>query len=66
MNQHELFGFKDTRPKLSLKKVITRERMEEVQKLLDKNDGRGAAEKLRELNEALEKIERRISYKKEE
>lgn len=54
MNQRELFGFKDLRPKLSLKKVITRERMEEVQKLLDKKDGRGAAEKLRALVEDLE------------
>ena len=33
MTQRDLFGFDDMRPKLSLKKVITRERMEEVKKV---------------------------------
>jgi len=64
MSQHELFGFNDTRPKLTLKKIITKERMDEVKRLLDKKDGKGAAQKLRELNEELEKVERRIKNKK--
>jgi hypothetical protein len=55
----------DMRPKVSLKKIITRERMEEVRKLMDKGDGRSAAEKLADLNEALEKLERRITNKKQ-
>ncbi len=65
MTQRDLFGFEDMRPKLSLKKIITKERMEEVKKLMDKGDSRGAAEKLGDLNEALEKLERRITHKKQ-
>jgi len=38
--------------------------MDEVKRLLDKKDGKGAAQKLRELNEELEKVERRIKNKK--
>lgn len=64
MNQRELFGFTDMRPRLTLKKVITKERMDEVKRLLDKKDGRGAAEKLREMRYELEKVERRIGSKK--
>lgn len=63
MSQAELFGFNDMRPKLSLKKVITRERMQEIKDLLDKKDGRGAAEKLRDLRYGLEALERRITNK---
>lgn len=63
--QRELFGFNDTRPRLTLKKVITKERMDEVKRLLDKKDSKGAAERLREMREELEKIERRITYRKE-
>lgn len=62
MTQRELFGFEDMRPKVSLKKIITRERMEEVRKLIDKGDDRSAAEKLADLNEALEKLEKRIKH----
>lgn len=65
MTQRDLFGFEDMRPKVSLKKIITKERMEEVKKLMDKGDSRGAAEKLGDLNEALEKLERRITHKKQ-
>lgn len=61
----ELFGFKDMTPwaKKGVKKIITRERMEEVKKLLDKKDGRGAAQVLRDINDKLERFERRISNK---
>lgn len=65
MTQTDLFGFEDMRPKVSLKKIITRERMEEVRKLMDQGDDRSAAEKLADLNEALEKLERRITHKKQ-
>ncbi len=65
MTQTDLFGFEDMRPKLILKKIITKERMEEVKKLMDKGDSRSAAEKLSDLNEALEKLERRITNKKQ-
>ncbi len=65
MTQTDLFGFEDMRPKLILKKIITKERMEEVRKLMDKGDDRSAAERLSDLNEALEKLERRITNKKQ-
>jgi len=65
MADGELFGFKDMTPwaKKGVKKIITRERMEEVKKLLEKKDGRGAAQVLRDMNEKLERFERRISNK---
>jgi uncharacterized membrane protein (DUF106 family) len=62
MTQTDLFGFEDMRPKLILKKIITKERMEEVRKLMDKGDDRSAAERLSDLNEALEKLEKRIKH----
>jgi hypothetical protein len=60
-NQKELFGFNDSRPKLSLKKIITKERMQEVQKLLEERKLMTAEQRLRELRYDLEKLERRIS-----
>lgn len=59
--QKALFGFEEMRPKLSLKKIITRERMAEIQEFLKKNDGKSAAERLRDLNDELQKLERRVS-----
>ena len=61
-NQKELFGFNDSRPKLSLKKIITK-RMQEVQKLLEDRKLMTAEQRLRELRYDLEKLERRISNK---
>jgi hypothetical protein len=63
--QHELFGFRDMTPwaKKGIKKIITRERLKEVQELLAK-DPRGAAAKLREMREKLEAFDRRINNKK--
>jgi len=65
MADGELFGFKDMVPwaKKGVKKIITRERMEEVKALLEKKDGRGAAQILRDMNEKLERFEKRISNK---
>jgi len=62
-SQKELFGFNDTRPKLSLKKIITKERMQEVQKLLEEKKLLTAEQRLRELRYDLEKLERRISHR---
>jgi hypothetical protein len=59
-NQLPLFGFEEMRPKASLKKIITRERMEEVKSLLYSNPEK-SAQCLRELNEKLEEFERRIN-----
>lgn len=67
MADGELFGFKDMTPwaKKGVKKIITRERLEEVKALLEKKDDRGAAQVLRDMGERLEKFERRITNKKE-
>lgn len=64
MTQRDLFGFDDMRPKLSLKKIITKERLEEVKRLLDKHDDRSAVEKLEDLRDELEKLDRRLSNRK--
>jgi len=61
--QKELFGFNDSRPKLSLKKIITPERMNEVKKLLEEKKYLTAEQRLRELRYDLEKLERRITNK---
>lgn len=63
--QKELFGFHDMRPRTSagLKQIITKERIKEVQALLEKNDGHGAANALRDLRYKLEAYERRIVNK---
>jgi hypothetical protein len=62
--QSELFGFRDNTPwaKKGVKKIITKERLIEVKKMLDRGD-KEAAKKLREIGEALEAFERRISNK---
>ena len=64
--QKALFGFEDMRPKLGLKKIITRERMEEGKRLMKKGDNKGAAELIRDIRYKLEAIERRISNKPED
>jgi len=61
--QKDMFGFNDMRPKLSLKKIITKERLQEVQKLLEERKLMTAEQRLRELRYDLEKLERRISNK---
>ncbi len=63
--QKSLFGFNDMRPKLGLKKIITRERMEEGKRLMKKGDDKGAAAILRDVRYKLEAYERRISNKPE-
>lgn len=65
MADGELFGVNDMAPwaKKGVKKIITPERLKEVQALLEKKDGRGAAQILRDMNEGLEKFEKSISNK---
>lgn len=58
-----LFGFKDMRQKLSVKSVITKECIKEVQKLMEKGDSMGTIQKLRELRYGLEVLEKRIKHK---
>ena len=66
MADGELFGFKDMTPwaKKGVKKIITKERLIEIKQMLDRGD-KGAAAKLREIGEALEKFEKRISNRHE-
>jgi hypothetical protein len=61
--QKSLFGFNDMRPKAKV--PISKERILEVQRLLEKKDGVGAAAILRDVRYKLEAYERRISNKPE-
>lgn len=60
--QKELFGFSDITPwaKKGVKKIITRDRLEEVQRLLESGKSRGAAEIFRDIHERLEEFNRKI------
>lgn len=60
MSQQSLFGFKDMRPQASLRKIITKERILEVQEMLKKRDSKAAVEALREMRYKLEALEKRI------
>jgi len=60
MSQRELFGFNDMKPQVSLRKIITKERILEVQAMLNKNNGKGAVEALRDMRHKLEALEKRI------
>lgn len=59
--QKSLFGFNDMRPKAKV--PISKERILEAQRLLEKKDGIGAAAILRDVRYKLEAYERRISHK---
>jgi hypothetical protein len=58
--QFSLFQQKDMAPKPSLKKVLTKERIKEVNDMLKARDNRNAYEMLRDLNHDLEAVNRRI------
>lgn len=64
MADGQLFGFRDNTPwaKKGVKKIITKERLIEIKQLMDRGD-KSAAEQLREIREALEAFDRRISNK---
>lgn len=63
--QKDLFSFQEMLPKpAGIKKIITKARLLEIQALLNKNDGRNAVEKMRDMREDLESYERRITNKK--
>jgi hypothetical protein len=59
-HQFNIFPHKDTASRVGLKKIITKERMEEVRKLIDSKKPTSAAQALRNLNDDLESLERRI------
>lgn len=57
--QGELFGFHDMRPRAKV--PISKERIQEAQRLLKAKDSLGCAQILREVRYKLEAYERRIS-----
>lgn len=62
-NQKSLFGFKEMLPKTKI--PMSKEKIKEAKRLLEEsNDGKGAAQILREVREGLEKYEKRIFNKK--
>lgn len=58
--QLPLFGFKDNLPSVKLKKMISKERLEEARAAYMKGDLRSSLEKLRDVREGLEKYCSRI------
>ena len=63
-HQFQLFSARDMAPRPQLKKIITRERMEEVRKLIDSGQMSIAARQLADLNDSLEQIEKRLTNKR--
>lgn len=61
-HQFSLFGWQKPTAKIPLSK----ERIEEVKALIAKNDGKTAAQKLRDIREGLENYEHRISNARNE
>jgi hypothetical protein len=59
-HQFQIFTPKETAPRVQLKKIITKERMDEVRALLESNRNTNAAQALRDIREDLESLERRI------
>ena len=59
-HQFSLFGFQQPKMKVP----ISKERIEEVKKLIDAGDGQNAATRLREVREDLEAFEQRITNKR--
>lgn len=59
-HQFQLFPPKAIAPRVQLKKIITKERMEEVRAMIDSKKPKNAAQALRDLNDDLESLERRI------
>ncbi len=58
------FGFKDSQPHLKLKKIVTKERIAEMNKLLSEGKINGTCALLSDLNDKLERYEKRITHKK--
>jgi hypothetical protein len=61
-HQFSLFGFQ--RPKSKV--PISKERIEEVKRLISKGNSGDAVAKLREIREGLENFERRINHKRDD
>jgi len=64
-NQLPIFGFKDNLPSVKLKKMISKERLEEAKAAYDKGDLRSTLENLREARYGLERYCNRIKNAKE-
>jgi hypothetical protein len=62
-HQHSLFPYKEMAPKAGLRKIVTKERIQEMNKLLHAGDTRGLVERLEDLNDRLERFEQRIKHK---
>jgi hypothetical protein len=62
-DQLPVFGFKESQPKLSLKKIITKERVDEMNKLYKEKKFTLTADRLEDMREKLENLENRITNK---
>ena len=58
------FSFKDSQPHLRLKKIVTKERIDEMKKLYKAKNYHGTCELLSDMNDRLERYEKRITHKK--
>jgi len=59
-HQLPLFGFKENLPHLKLKKIVSKERIDEMNALYKKGDMRSVVGKLEDLQESLDRFEKRI------
>lgn len=59
-NQLHLFGFKESLPHVRLKKIVSKERIEEMKALYKKGDIRGTCEMLQDLQEKLDRFDKRL------
>jgi hypothetical protein len=57
------FGFKDSQPHLKLKKIVTKERIEEMKKLYKAGKINSTCILLSDLNDKLENYEKRLKNK---
>lgn len=63
-DQLPLFGFKESKPQLTLKRIITKERIDEMNKLYKSGKFGLTVERLEDMREKLESLEKRITNKK--
>jgi hypothetical protein len=61
--QLEIFGFKESLPVIRLKKIVSKERIAEMNALLKSNDYKGTAVMLSDMQDRLERFEKRIKTK---
>ena len=61
--QKELFGFNDMRPRIAAKKLVSPERVKEVQKAMSSGTIQDQIRVMRALREGLESFDRRLKNK---